>query len=144
MVKSSRQKLKRRFRNFTPSTFKSNNTPTDQQKNNVSANKVSMLLDKKRNEVQFNNGSASVNFSPTLPQPAFNYLMRERAEREQQERRERDIMRQRVSGPAPPKSWRMSWQDENGTELLIKNRKEKKRAWDGEEVCQELIVSYIT
>ncbi len=139
MVKGSRQKLKHRFRKPISSAFKNNYTQTNQQKNNESTDQVSSLLDKLRKEARFNNGSASTDLSYTLPQPAFNYLMREHAEREQQEREDREIMRQRVSGPVPPKSWLGAWQGEVGKiktiELLIKDRKEKRRAWNGE-ICQ--------
>src|SRR5205809_5730633 len=112
MVKGSRQKFKQKFRksNITLSAFRNNYKPTDQQKNHDSTDQVSTLLDKLRKEARFNNETASTNSSSTLPQPAFNYLMREHAEREQQERGEREVMRQRVSGPAPPKSWQIAWQ----------------------------------
>jgi hypothetical protein len=139
MVKSSRQKFKQRFRksNITPQAFRNNYIPTDQE-NHESTNQVSTLLDKLRKEARFDNRTASTNISPTLPQPAFNYLMREHAEREQQERGEREVMRQRVSGPAPPKSWQKAWQGKiETTELLIKVRKEKRRVWDGEAICQD-------
>ncbi|CAI2168431.1 18079_t:CDS:2 [Funneliformis geosporum] len=130
MVKGSRQKHKHRFHKQISSN---NYAPTIQHKDNESTNQVSSLLDKLRKEVRFNNGSSSV-LSPTLPQPAFNYLMREHAEREQQEREERDVMRQRVSGPVPPKSWLVAWKGEVGKvetmELLIKERKEKRKVWD--------------
>ncbi|GES87461.1 hypothetical protein GLOIN_2v1708236 [Rhizophagus clarus] len=112
MVKGSRQKFKQRFRksNIIPPTFRNNYIPTD-QKDHESTSQVSTLLDKLRKETRFDNGTVSTNISSTLPQPAFNYLMREHAEREQQERGEREVMRQRVSGPAPPKSWQEAWQD---------------------------------
>ncbi|RIA97674.1 hypothetical protein C1645_732223 [Glomus cerebriforme] len=131
MVKGSRQKFKHRFRkSITTSAFKNNYTPTDQQEDNDPTNQVSTLLDKLRKEARFNNSLAPTNLLPTLPQPAFNYLMREHAEREQQER---EVMRRQVPGPAPPKSWQVTWRkDKNETmELLIKDRKEKRRAWDG-------------
>jgi hypothetical protein len=142
--RGSRQKLKHRFRKLTTSsTFENNHIATEQQKNNDSSNQVSTLLEKLRNEARFNNDQTSTSLSHTLPQPAFNYFMREHAEREQQERGEREIMRQRISGLAPP--WRISWQDEigkNGTELLIKDRKEKRRAWDGEEIRTTIILYF--
>ncbi|CAB4390252.1 unnamed protein product [Rhizophagus irregularis] len=106
MVKSSRQKFKQKLRkSITTPAFRNNYIPADQKNHDESTNQVSTLLDKLRKEARFNNGTASANISSTLPQPAFNYLMREHAEREQQERGEREAMRQRVSGPAPPKSW---------------------------------------
>ncbi|CAG8645966.1 378_t:CDS:2, partial [Funneliformis caledonium] len=127
----SRQKLKHRFRKPISSN---NYSPTIQHKSNESTNQVSSILDKLRKEVRFSNGLASADLSPTLPQPAFNYLMREHAERDQREREDRDIMRQRVSGPVPPKSWLVAWKGEVGKvetmEFLIKERKEKRKVWD--------------
>ncbi|PKK76999.1 hypothetical protein RhiirC2_771844 [Rhizophagus irregularis] len=133
MVKSSRQKFKQKLRkSITTPAFRNNYIPADQKNHDESTNQVSTLLDKLRKEARFNNGTASANISSTLPQPAFNYLMREHAEREQQERGEREAMRQRVSGPAPPKSWQKARKGKNESiELLIKDRKEKRRAWDG-------------
>ena len=121
-----RQKLKHRFRKLTTSPALKKDDSTTQ---------VSTLLDTLRKEARFNNDSTSTSLSPNLPQPAFNYFMREQAERRRQERGEPEIIRQQISSSAPP--WQIACQNgivKNETELLIKDRKEKRQTWDGEEI----------
>ncbi|CAG8444229.1 4579_t:CDS:2, partial [Acaulospora colombiana] len=84
-----------------------------QKKHNDPTAHVSVLLEQLRHETRPKNLVTADAYS-LLPLPACNYLMREQAELEQRTRREIDLTRQRVSGPAPPKSWQRAWCSEVG------------------------------
>ncbi|CAG8550511.1 4555_t:CDS:2 [Paraglomus brasilianum] len=132
MVKH-RQKLKQKLRvtsatSTTTVTWRQTQKPTNQEEYTPL---VITLLEKLRNESR-SQAPPQTDLS-FLHSPAYNYFLREESEQARQAQRRDDVINQRVSGPAPPPSWRNVWKygvgkDEHGQ--MIAGRKLHKRAWD--------------
>ncbi|CAG8472049.1 10566_t:CDS:2 [Ambispora gerdemannii] len=105
MVKSGSKKARQLYRSLTDNTKNSFNSTT-------------------------NNNSSDVSFS-NVRLPA--YVQHELGDRALQREQQDDIsLRHRVSfGPAPPKSWQYIWHKNLEGKHECKERKRKKRVWDG-------------
>ncbi|RHZ90239.1 hypothetical protein Glove_2g16 [Diversispora epigaea] len=133
MKKKSKQR--RNFRTpISAAIIRHNSDSNFKNNHNENTNKhVSALLDQLRHESRSNDiQNSTFELFPSLPMPASNYLAGEYDALEQRIRGENESLRQLVSGPIPPKSWRGVWYKAADLNL----RKIKRGAWDDHSNCQ--------